>query len=111
MQTHDDLQHRDDPYMRRLKERADEAMRNSASQITAGYPNEKAIDEYLANDVYVTQRPDDEQGILRISVGGGVRNRNVNYCVFRGDRKRVIDLLKKAVVALEARTDTDGGNQ
>lgn len=51
--------------------------------------------------MYCVRRPDDEQGILRISVGGGVQTVDVNYCVYRGDLAKCLHLLRMAICALE----------
>ena len=51
-----------------------------------------------ASDAAICQ--DDEQGILRISIGGCDTAVGLNYCVIRGDLGQCIDLLEKALVAL-----------
>ncbi len=107
MQTHDDF----DAYqkmagkqfdMDRLKDRADKMAREGLSQITAGKRGEQAIAKYDAKGVHVVKMPDDEQGILRISIGGGVPMVNVNYCTYRGDKQRCIEMIEKALEALKA---------
>src|SRR6185369_18079838 len=98
MQTHEDS---DSPFMRRLRERADQVSAARGSEITAGKPGEKPPAEWFANGVNVKRLPDDEQGILRISIGGGdLTPERMNYCVFRGDREACMKLLRAALIAL-----------
>lgn len=98
MQTHEDV----DFDWPRLQERAKEMTKRGASQITAGEPGEEVLQSWdSANGVSVKQLPDDEQGILRISVGGGIQKIDVNYCVCRGDLAKCAHLLEKAAHALK----------
>lgn len=97
MQTHED---RD--FIDRLHRRAASMMRNGASEITAGRADEVALLEYKSHGVHVRQLPPDEQGILRISIGGGIEKLDCNYCVFRGDRAKCVFLLRAALNAMEA---------
>ena len=101
MQTHED---RDvpDPFLGRLKERADECMKHQMADITAGTPGEEIVDEWRHGRLTVTHRPDDEQGILRISIGGGAQlaKYDGDYCVFRGNRTACAYLLEQAAKAL-----------
>ena len=85
---------------KRLEDRAKKIVSEGGSEITAGKPGEPVLAQWKSEGVYVTQRPDDEQGILRISVGGGLTSVDLNYCVFRGDRVACAELLAKAVEAL-----------
>lgn len=101
MQTHCDEQHRKQ-FMEFLEARAEVCKAQQASQITLGKPGEEPLARWKAsNGVYVTHMPNDEQGILRISCGGGdnlpVR---VNYVTIRGSLGECIELLKKAIAAL-----------
>jgi len=66
--------------------------------ITAGVPGEQAIAKWESGGVVVRQMPDDEHGLLRISIGGLP---NKGYLVFRGDRGQCRALLKRALRALE----------
>lgn len=105
MQTHPDYDaERITPFLDRLKIRADDAMAKGNSQITTGEPGEKPIDEWKHGKIHVTKMPEDEQGILRMSVGGGteglVRKLDINYCVFRGDRTQCAYMLEQAAKAL-----------
>jgi len=54
--------------------------------------------------IEVVRRPPDPLGILRISVGGGVNDKDgnpVDYVVFRGDPQECVKLLRNAIVALD----------
>ena len=98
MQTHDD---RD--FWERLEERARKTVLEAASKITTGTPDEPVLAAWEAYGIYVERRPDDEQGILRVSVGGGVSlelKKNIDYCVFRGDPTRCAHMLEQAALAL-----------
>jgi hypothetical protein len=77
-------------------------MERGESRITNPEEGEKALAEWEAQGVYVRQLPDDQQGILRISIGGGKTPAgDMAYCVFRGNRHECIALLRKALRALE----------
>lgn len=101
MQTHQDRTHGDE-FMKRLRERAAQMKRDKASEITAGAAGEKPLAEWKSNGVGVRHMRPDEQGILRISIGGGDTPVPMNYCVFRGELGECIDLLERAVKALRA---------
>lgn len=101
MQTHEDAQHKTS-FIERLRERADAAEKAKASVITSGAHGEKALAEWKSGGISVRHMPDDEQGILRISIGGGKTPVPVEYCVFRGDLGQCIALLERAIVALRA---------
>ena len=102
MQTHrDDDFSRD--WLKSLEEKADRMVANGASMITAGVEGEKALAEWQFKSVGVRHMPEDEHGILRISIGGGEHIPiPLDYCVFRGDRGQCVDLLRRALKALEA---------
>lgn len=103
MQTHDDLNHslRSD-FMNRLRDRADSAVENKTSQITTGKDGEEALAKWKHKGVFVTHMPDDEQGILRISAGGGFNIPvKLNYCTIRGSVGQCIQLLEKVIEALK----------
>lgn len=106
MQTHDDNDFREKMIesfdMQRLKDRAAKMEREGLSQIASGKRGEQALAKYDAQGVHVRKMPDDEQGILRISIGGGIPSVNVNYCTYRGDRQRCIEMIEKALGALKA---------
>lgn len=98
MQTHQDC----DFDLDRLQERAGQMVQDKASEITCGKPGEETLQSWdSANGVSVRQLPEDEQGILRISVGGGIQKVDVNYCVCRGDLAKCAHLLEKAAHALK----------
>ena len=96
MQTHSDFDFDFDL----LKERAKKAMEDGCGEITAGAPGERPLGQWKYGRLLVTKRPDDEQGILRISTGGGISGEDLDYCVFRGDRTKCAILLEMAAKAL-----------
>jgi len=100
MQTHEDMQHQNE-FFARLKQRAAEMERGKQSEITAGKEGEEELAVWSSNGVQCRHLPPDEQGILRISIGGGQTPIPLNYCVVRGDLGQVIDLLKQAITALK----------
>ena len=101
MQTHEDRDPRD--FMQLLQQRADAMERRGLSQITAGKPGEQILEEWESNGVHVRHMPDDQQKILRVSIGGGeIAPVELNYCVFRGPHGACVDLLRKALAALES---------
>lgn len=90
-------------FMAELQGRATEIKQQERSKITGGSDGEPILNRWQSNGVEVVQRPDDPQGILRISVGGGDDLPvSLNYLVFRGDRGQCVDLLRKALKALES---------
>ncbi len=101
MQTHEDTAHRTE-FLERLTRRADEMVRDKKSEITAGKEGEEPLAEWNHAGVGVRHMPDDEQDILRISIGGGATPLPLNYCVIRGTVGKCIDLLEMAIVALKA---------
>ncbi len=107
MDSHFDSDHRSQKqrrseFMRELEIRADTIRSLGKSRMTGGEDDEPVISRYESCGIGVIQRPNDAQGILRISVGGGEDLPvNVNYLVFRGDRAACIKLLKRALTALE----------
>jgi hypothetical protein len=102
MQSHLDGDFRRDMFMDRLKERAEEIRGQGKSQITGGRDGEEPLTTWKRRGLHVTQLPDDEQGILRISIGGGSDTPvELNYCTFRGKHSKCVDLLRKALVAMQ----------
>lgn len=102
MQTHDDKDQKIQPFMDHLKARADRMLENKLSEITAGKEGEKELARWKSHGMQVVVRPDDVQGILRISVGGGHKTPvPLNYCTIRGDVGACIDLLELAIRALK----------
>lgn len=99
--THEDDGH-DIGFMERLRERAEIAERAAASTIAGGTNLEQELGSWKAsNGVHCRHMPDDEQGILRLSIGGGDHlPAKMNYVVVRGKIGRCIELLEKALVAL-----------
>ena len=99
MQTHEDGLH-PSVFMDRLRDRAAKMKRDKASEITAGKEGEEPLATWNAHNVQCQHLPDDEQGVLRISIGGGRTPVPMNYCVIRGDLGQCIELLERAIVAL-----------
>lgn len=96
--THDDR----DAWLIDLGRKAKRMKAANQSEIAGGRAGESVLSEWKANGVGVRQMPPDEHGVLRILVGGGETPIPLNYCVFRGDHSACIDLLRKALTALEA---------
>lgn len=104
MQTHMDSDFREArrEFMDQLQARADRAVQAGASTITGGIDGEPVLNQWKRRGVEVRELPADEQGILRISVGGGEDTPvQLNYCVFRGNHGKCVDLLRKALIALQ----------
>lgn len=99
MQTHEDSDARQ-TFIDRLRERAKQCVNDCASEITIGKPDEKPLAVWKHDGIYVTHMPDDEQGILRISIGGGSEIVSLDYCTIRGGVGKCIDLMERAIAAL-----------
>lgn len=99
-QSHSDLSHDAKEFMEKLTKRANEMTKGRLSEIAAGKEGEQEIGSWSIDGVGIIQRPGDEQGILRISIGGGDTPLPLNYCTFRGDLCACIDLLEKVISAL-----------
>lgn len=103
MQTHEDNDFRTE-WWESLKAKADRMVDEGKSKITAGEDGEVALAEWQHKSVHVRHMPPDEHGILRISIGGGTDTPvKLDYCVFRGNRGHCIDLLRRALKAMESR--------
>ena len=103
MQTHGDDNHSlRGQFLQALREKADRMGAKGTSSITAGELNEEPICEWQgSNGVHCRKMPDDEHGVLRISVGGGEHLPvTLNYCVIRGGTGQCIELLERALKAL-----------
>lgn len=98
MQSHDE-----GDFMDRLRGRAKAMAGAKVCEITAGKEGEPVLDEWQFGRLYVVQRPDDEQGVLRISVGGGVASQDIDYCVIRGNPSECAFLLETAAKAIRDR--------
>lgn len=88
-------------FMQRLRGRAERMHTGGKSKIAGGVDGEPALASWDYKGFNVCQRPPDEQGILRISIGGGETPVPLNYLVFRGGQGECVDLLRKALRALE----------
>lgn len=100
MQTHEDNSHQS-TFIDRLRERAESS--HGVSKIAAGDDKETPIVRWVAsNRVHCQRLPDDEQGILRISCGGGENIPvTMNYVSIRGGVGECIALLEKVLTALK----------
>jgi hypothetical protein len=106
MQTHRDFDHEQkklaNEFMDSLKMKAELCQLEGRALITGGRDTEQPLAEWERNSFHVKQLPDDEHGILRISVGGGDDTPvECNYIAHRGNRKKCADLLRAALYALE----------
>lgn len=106
MQSHNDqdfMQFRKE-WLESLESKADRMAAAGQSKIAGGEEGEQPLAEWQHKGVCCRHMPPDEHGILRISIGGGQDTPiELNYCVFRGNRGHCIDLLRKALKAMEAR--------
>lgn len=100
MQTHTDNSH--SSFIDRLRERAENAEKAAASIIAAGNSGERPLIKWKgSNGIHCMKLPEDEQGILRVSIGGGEHLPvTLNYLTYRGDTGQCIALLEKALAAL-----------
>jgi len=105
MQTHDDDQHpKPGLFLAHLQARAELSKSLGRAEITAGAPEEEPLETWKDGTFHVRQLPNDQQGILRISIGGGDHLPvQLNYAVFRGDHEACVTLLERALEALRAR--------
>ena len=90
--SHSDIDYED------LRRKADALTLARLNKITAGAANEVPELEERHGFMSVTKMPDDEHGILRISIGG---NTDSAYVVFRGDRQQCVNLLQCALQRLD----------
>ena len=91
-----------DEWMKSLEAKATLLRDTGGSRITAGSETEKQLAHWTAHNVDVVQLPPDEHGVLRISIGGGNTPVPLNYLRFRGPHGACVDLLRKALKALES---------
>lgn len=97
--THSDSDHMGSEFMKLLQQRATTMEEKQQATITAGKPGEIVLKHWKYDNMYVMKLPNDQQGILRVSVGGG--RAEVDYVSFRGDRARCALLLERAAKALK----------
>ena len=64
--------------------------------------NEKVLDEWTHDGIRCQLLPDDEYGVLRLSIGGHPEIMPSDYCNFRGDKGRCIALLEKVLAAMKS---------
>lgn len=91
-----DKEHR----MEALKQRAEAMVAKGESTITAGKPGEEPLARWQSNGMLCRRMPDDPQGVLRISIGGGDLMDGGGYLVLRGDPRECRRLLQRALRAL-----------
>ena len=101
MQTHRDDDHAkplevDPEVLRKLERKAAEMLIKGESELTAGKLDEDPLLSERVGRFHVQRLPDDEL-CTRISIGGIVNQDDTNYLVFRGDPKRVVELLTAAL--------------
>lgn len=103
MQTHTNESHLRSEFLRLLTERAEVGKKSGNASITAGGDGEPELAKWNAsNGMQVVHRPDDPQGILRISIGGGRDTPEpLDYCTIRGGVGKCIELLESAIAALK----------
>lgn len=92
-------------FIERLSKQAEENKKNGTGVIAGGAPHEKLIEEWQgSNGVQCRRLPDDPNGVLRISIGGGDDIPILgDYAVVRGDVNDCIQLLERALAALKER--------
>jgi hypothetical protein len=86
-----------------LKRKAAAMQELGLSQITGGFPGEAELARWKHETMHVTKRPDDEHGIVRVSIGGSDEHQDIAYCVFRGDILKCRRLLQQAIDALDVK--------
>ena len=102
MQSHSDSDARTG-WLNSLKKKAEKMKTAGLSEITSGKPEEEVLAEWESHKVNVRHLPDDEHGILRISIGESEEPIPFAYCVFRGDCNACCNLLRKALAAMMKR--------
>ena len=100
--------HRDDDspsksnFLAQLQARADRMKERGESIMAAG---DAPLSQWMHSGVTVRKLPDDPQGILRISIGGGDTPVKLDYCSFRGTQDECRKLLRRALAALEVEVE------
>jgi len=105
METHDDFDAKRSAFMKHLQARAEQMKEKGMSQIASGAKEERPLSEWKSGRFGVRHMPDDSQGILRISIGGGNTPLPVDYITFRGEKNECIHLLRQALAVLEGYAD------
>lgn len=98
-------------FIQRLTKQAEQNMAKGTGTIAGGAPHEKLLEEWRGSNGVVCRRlPDDPNGVLRISIGGGDDIPVLgDYAVVRGDVRNCIELLERALAALKERPATESG--
>ena len=66
--------------------------------------NQRVLEQWTHDRIRVQMLPEDEQGVLRVSIGGHPEIKPSEYCNFRGDQGRCIALLERALKAMKSHT-------
>lgn len=101
MLTHEDCDARRD-WLRSLEQKATRMQDAKQLEITAGKEGEQVLAEWESNGVSVRQLPPANTVFCGSQSVVGKLPMPLNYCVFRGDHSACVDLLRKALLALEA---------
>jgi len=96
MGSHQDTDHTAE-ILKELKYKAEVMTSLQKNRIAA----EKPIRAWSHDKIRVEHLPDDEHGVLRISIGGHPDFTRSEYCNFRGDQSRCIKLLERCLKALK----------
>lgn len=100
MQSHPDSDSpQDSPQLKNLKRRAEAMVGKGESEITAGRPGEVMLSVQQNYGMTIVQWPEDPD-CLRISIGEVQDGSPTRYLTYRGDPKKCLDLLERAVNAL-----------
>ena len=100
MHTHEDSSH-SRAWISSLKEKMERMTAEKQNAIAGPEDIPLAAWKSKANGMYVRHMPDDEHGVVRVSVGGGDTTPvTLNYCTIRGTVGQSIKLLEMAIVAL-----------
>ena len=100
MGSHQDIDHElRQEFLKDLTRRAEIMTDLGKNSLQQGRP----LRQWKHIGIVVQQMEDDMNGVLRISIGGG-NHLPVpgNYCTFRGDQSKCIDLLTTALEAMRA---------
>ena len=104
MGSHQNMDHQSErrrSFLERLTQRAEDCRSRQESTIVGGRDGEKPLLAWNVGGMQGQVMPPDEQGINRISIGGGSDLPiQVDYCVIRGDVGQCIKLLDHAIQLL-----------
>ncbi len=83
-----------------FQDRAAEMTERAENLITAGHPSERTLGTWDAEGFGIRRLPEDPLHARRISIGEADLSDSA-YLVFRGDPKRILPLLQRALKAAE----------